>query len=250
MRNWILMLVMVALLTACVAPTPSPTPPPLRPTSVQPQRSPEVSATPLLPQPTTTLAPTTTTSPTSTPASPAPDPTRLTWRPFATGLNQPVDFADLGDGRILVLEQAGLIRVVAHGQVDAAPFMDLRDRVGSRGSEQGLLGIALDPDFNRNNTFYLNYTDLQGNTVVARYVLTPDGRFGDLQSEVRLLYVEQPYANHNGGGLAFGPDGYLYIGLGDGWMAKVGKTIKDIRLTWRGPDPASPEGKAAYAAEE
>ncbi len=217
MRTWILTLILVALLAACAAP--SPTPPPLRPTSAQPQRPPEASPTPPPPQPTTTLAPTPTASLVPTPVNPAPDPARLTWRPFATGLERPVDLADLGDGRILVLEQAGVIRQVSNGQVEPAPFMDLRDRVGSRGSEQGLLGIALDPAFDRNGFFYLNYTDQRGNTVVARYALTPDGRFGDPQSEVRLLYVEQPYANHNGGGLVFGPDGYLYIGLGDGGSA-------------------------------
>ncbi|WP_083461963.1 PQQ-dependent sugar dehydrogenase [Thermanaerothrix daxensis] len=219
MRTLFLAFTLLVLLSACVAAPPTPTPPPLRPTSIQPQPPAQVSPTPLPPQPTTTALPSPTVSPSAAPAASAPDPARLIWRPFASGLERPVDLADLGNGRLLVLEQAGRVRLVINGQVQPAPFLDLRDRVGSQGSEQGLLGIALDPEFDQNGLFYLNYTDRQGNTVVARYMLTPDGQFGDPGSEERLLYVEQPYANHNGGGLVFGPDGYLYIGLGDGGSA-------------------------------
>ncbi|WP_299029092.1 PQQ-dependent sugar dehydrogenase [uncultured Thermanaerothrix sp.] len=213
MRTLILATILLGLLSACVTLSPSPTPPPLHPTSTQPSPT-----QPFVP-PTATTAPTFTLSPSPAQSVPAPDPARLVWRPFIRGLERPVDLADLGNGQLLVLEQVGQVRRVVNGQVQPAPFLDLRDRVGSQGSEQGLLGIALDPEFERNGLFYLNYTDRQGNSVIARYALAPDGQLGDPNSEERLLYVEQPYANHNGGGLVFGPDGYLYIGLGDGGSA-------------------------------
>jgi len=121
-----------------------------------------------------------------------------------------------GSGRLLVLEQPGTIRIIDNGQVLAQPFLDLTDRVGSRGTEQGLLGIAMDPAFAKTGIFYLNYTDRNGNTVVARYHSKAEGLTADTAFEEILLHVDQPFANHNGGNLVFGPDGMLYIGLGDG----------------------------------
>jgi glucose/arabinose dehydrogenase len=129
------------------------------------------------------------------------------------------DLAD-GTGRMLVLEQGGVIWVVEQGNLLPEPYLDLRDRVGATANERGLLGIALHPRFIENHYFYLNYTDKQGNTVIGRYT-APDGdaNQADPGTEKVLLQVDQPYANHNGGVLAFGPDGYLYIGLGDGGNA-------------------------------
>lgn len=121
-----------------------------------------------------------------------------------------------GSGRIFVLEQEGRIRILQEGQLLPAPFLDISDRVGSGALEQGLLGLAFHPGYADNGSFFVNYTDRQGNTVIARYRIGADPNQADRDSETALLRVEQPFGNHNGGGLAFGPDGYLYIGLGDG----------------------------------
>jgi glucose/arabinose dehydrogenase len=119
--------------------------------------------------------------------------------------------------RLFVVEKAGRISLVENGVVQPTPFLDIADRVGSRGSEQGLLSVAFPPDFAASGLFYVDYTDLQGNTVIARYrLLAGDPRQGDPNSEQKILQIEQPAANHNGGQLQFGPDGYLYIGMGDG----------------------------------
>jgi glucose/arabinose dehydrogenase len=88
--------------------------------------------------------------------------------------------------------------------------------VGSQGNEQGLLGLAFHPDYEENGFFYIDYTDLNGDTIIARYSVSGDANQADAGSDTILLQVNQPYANHNGGQIEFGPDGYLYIGLGDG----------------------------------
>jgi glucose/arabinose dehydrogenase len=135
-------------------------------------------------------------------------------------LKQPVDLKNAGDGsgRLFVVERAGVIRVLRDGLVLGAPFLDIRDRVGSGSSEQGLLGLAFHPDYARNGFFFVNYTDASGNTVIARFRVSADQDIADPGTETRLLQVGQPYANHNGGGMSFGPDGYLYISLGDGGL--------------------------------
>jgi glucose/arabinose dehydrogenase len=97
------------------------------------------------------------------------------------------------------------------------PFLDIQSEVGSRSTEQGLLGLAFHPNYAKNGLFFVNYTDGNGNTVIAHFhVSSVDLDRADPASQVDILQVDQPYDNHNGGGLAFGPDGYLYIGLGDG----------------------------------
>ncbi len=167
-----------------------------------------------------------TATPAQPPTSPSPTATILPfpqaetarWEPFIQGLNRPVDLQSPPDesGWLFIVEQDGRILLAdAQGQLQAAPYLDIRDRVGTEGAEQGLLGLAFDPQYAANGFFYVNYTDADGNTVIARYQRTTPTQ-ADPTSELRLLHIEQPYANHNGGGLAFGPDGYLYIALGDG----------------------------------
>ncbi len=156
---------------------------------------------------------------TSTPAQNTPgfpNPNSYRWTPVATGLVEPTDiqFPDDGSGRMFVLEQPGTIRLVKNRQVAPTPFLDISSNVGSAGSEQGLLGLAFHPDFAHNPYFYVNYTDNSGNTVIARY--TANGDTADTSSEKVIMHIAQPFPNHNGGVLTFGPDGYLYAGLGDG----------------------------------
>ena len=136
----------------------------------------------------------------------------------ASGFDSPVHVTHAGDGsgRLFVVERGGRVRIVRGGAVDATPFLDISARITS-GGEQGLLSIAFPPDFAARRHFYVHYTSLQGvgNTVVARFSLAADD-IADAASETELLTVVQPFRNHNGGQLAFGPDGMLYIGLGDG----------------------------------
>lgn len=138
--------------------------------------------------------------------------------PVFNDLQSPVGIVDPGDdsGRLFVIEQIGLVRVVADGELLDAPFLDISGDV-TNGSEQGLLGLAFDPAFAENGRFYIDYTDTDGNTVVARYTLSDPSAndAGDATVET-VLTQEQPFPNHNGGQLAFGTDGYLYIGFGDG----------------------------------
>lgn len=136
---------------------------------------------------------------------------------FATGLSNPTCIANAGDSRLFIVEQAGYIRIVnADGKINAQPFLDIHARVTS-GGEQGLLGLAFHPQYKSNGYFYVNYIGLDGNTNISRFkVNSGNPQIADPQSEFKLLGVNQPFANHNGGDLNFGPDGYLYIGLGDG----------------------------------
>jgi glucose/arabinose dehydrogenase len=127
-----------------------------------------------------------------------------------------VDLQADGSGRLFVIEKSGRIRIIQDGQLLPQPFLDITDRVGSGGNEQGLLGLAFHPQYSQNGRFFVNYTDKNGDTVIARFQVSGDPNAADPGSEVKLLGVDQPYANHNGGVLAFGPDGYLYAGLGDG----------------------------------
>lgn len=135
----------------------------------------------------------------------------------ATGFNLPVHIAHAGDasGRLFVVEQRGRIRIIKGGLTLNTAFLDITGRVSCCG-ERGLLSVALSPDYASKNYFYVNYTDLSGNTVIARYRVTTNSDSADPDSEEIILTINQPFANHNGGQLAFGPDGYLYIGMGDG----------------------------------
>ena len=136
----------------------------------------------------------------------------------ASGLTSPVFVtAPTGDNeRIFIIEQPGRIRILRDGAVLPAPFLDIVSRV-SYGGERGLLGLAFHPQFADNGYFYVDYTNVSGNTVIARYNLTADADVADPMSEVILKTINQDFSNHNGGMLAFGPvDHYLYIGMGDG----------------------------------
>ena len=141
--------------------------------------------------------------------------------PVASDLAQPVQVTQAGDGsgRLFVVERGGRIRVMAGGKVLPEPFLDITDLVGARGSEQGLLSVAFHPQYTQNGRFFVNYTDRAGDTVVAGYRVGPDPNRADPDSAQVLLQIDQPYANHNGGLNLFGPDGYLYIGMGDGGSA-------------------------------
>jgi glucose/arabinose dehydrogenase len=141
---------------------------------------------------------------------------------IASGFDHPVHLTHAGDdsGRVFVVEQSGTIRIIEDGRGASGPFLDIADRV-MYGGERGLLSVAFPPGYADKGYFYINYTrQPDGSTVVARYRITEDPDVADKNSEEVLLTVQQPYANHNGGQLAFGPDdGYLYIGMGDGGSA-------------------------------
>lgn len=140
----------------------------------------------------------------------------------AGGLSQPVflTHAPADSTRLFVVEKTGRIRIIRNGALLASPFLDLSDSVSS-GSEQGLLGMAFSPDYASSGRFYVSYTSPHGNqsggsSVIARYRVSPQPDLADPASGFTLLRVDQPYSNHNGGMIAFGPDGFLYFGLGDG----------------------------------
>jgi glucose/arabinose dehydrogenase len=153
---------------------------------------------------------------------PVPDPAawpRISLSTIAGPFALPVHVTHAGDGsgRIFVVEQGGTIRILDNGVALPSPFLDVSSRVACCG-EQGLLSVAFPPGFTAKRHFYVNYTRTQdGATVVARYrVSAGDSNAADPASEEVVLTIPQPFANHNGGQLAFGPDGYLYIGMGDG----------------------------------
>ena len=157
--------------------------------------------------------------PSSTPQPALADPSGYNWVRVVSGLDAPVNIQNAGDGsgRIFIVEKHGRIRILQSGQLLPTPFLDIQNEVGSQHTEQGLLGLAFHPNYGASGLFYINYIDVNGNTVIARFhVSVNDPNQADPASEDDILRVKQPYNNHNGGGQAFGPDGYLYLGLGDG----------------------------------
>jgi glucose/arabinose dehydrogenase len=135
----------------------------------------------------------------------------------ATGLSSPV-FATAPPGdteRLFVVERGGLVRIIRGDILLTTPFLDVGSIILS-GRERGLLSMVFHPDYSQNGEFFVNYTDLNGDTRVVRYRVSADPNIADPGSAELIISIEQPFANHNGGQLAFGPDGMLYIGMGDG----------------------------------
>ena len=139
---------------------------------------------------------------------------------YATGFLSPVDITNAGDDRLFVVERSGRVKIIDEtGSVVSTPFLDIDAKVATTSgqSEKGLLGLAFHPDYLNNGFFFVNYTDNSGETVVARYSRdASDPNLADPDSEEIIMTIDQPYGNHNGGCIKFGPDGYLYIGMGDG----------------------------------
>ncbi len=136
----------------------------------------------------------------------------------ASGLSSPLYLTSPpGDTeRLFIVEQGGAVRIVRNGTLLTAPFLDIAANISS-GGERGLLGLAFDPEYSTNGRFYVHYTDVAGNTRVSTFLRSSaDPNQADPASEQLVLAAEQPFPNHNGGQLSFGPDGYLYLGLGDG----------------------------------
>ena len=167
------------------------------------------------------LSPTIVTSPTN---EPPPDirfdvnAITIGLEPVVSGLSAPVGVVNAGDGsgRLFVVEKGGRIRVIEQGQLVDTPLLNISDSV-SGAYEQGLLGLAFEPG--RPERFYINYTDRSGTTIIARYRVSDNPNVADAASAEVILRLEQPAGNHNGGNLLFGPDGYLWIGTGDGGAA-------------------------------
>jgi glucose/arabinose dehydrogenase len=138
---------------------------------------------------------------------------------FATGFDKPIGLEHAGDERLFVIEKDGVIRILMpNGSINSTPFLDMQTLTSTGGvnSEQGLLGLTFHPDYTTNGYFYVNYTMVNGDTRISRFTVSANPDVADATSRLDILTVDQPYGNHNGGCLKFGPDGYLYIGMGDG----------------------------------
>lgn len=162
----------------------------------------------------------------------------LTTERIVSGLSRPLFFTHAGNpDRAFVVQQRGLILVLdlSTGQVLATPFIDLSGRVSQSGNERGLLGLAFHPQYDSNGLFYVNYTHATtGATVIAQFSVSSDPDVADPDSFVQILSYDQPFSNHNGGWIGFGPDGYLYIASGDGGSGNDpgnrAQTITDMLL--------------------
>jgi glucose/arabinose dehydrogenase len=157
----------------------------------------------------------------------APDPALYEWTPIANGFDRPLYITNAGDGsnRLFVVEQSGHIWILQDGALNPEPFLDISglihgDVFGGGYTERGLLGLAFHPDYEQNGQFFIYYTAASSDNILARYQVSADNpNAADAASAVILMSVDDPYANHNGGQLAFGPDGYLYVAMGDGGSA-------------------------------
>ncbi|RPH35624.1 MAG: glucose dehydrogenase, partial [Chloroflexi bacterium] len=193
------------LFAGCVAGSPSPSLPTASPSAVVPE----------------SVAPSV--APSLTPSEPPPPlasgPDSVTLQPVTSGLDRPLGVENAGDGsgRLFVVEQNGQIHAIsASGELDPDPFLDISSLVLA-GGERGLLGLAFHPDYGQNRRFFVAYTSRpSGANTVAEYRVSQDPARADPASGRILFAVPDPAANHNGGSLAFGPDGYLYIAMGDG----------------------------------
>jgi glucose/arabinose dehydrogenase len=131
--------------------------------------------------------------------------------------NKPISIANAGDGskRLFIVEQAGFIRIVKNGAVLSTPFLDV-DALTNGGGERGLLNVAFPPNYENTGKFYIYYTATNGDVTIARYTVSGNPDVANPNGEVILTIPHQKFGNHNGGGMAFGPDGYLYLAVGDG----------------------------------
>ncbi len=149
---------------------------------------------------------------------------------------QPLYLTHAADGseRLFVVEQGGVIWIVHDGKKHTPPFIDLSGQVGCCAPEQGLLGLAFHPNYSRNGYFFVHYSNRNGDTIVQRFVVSDDPNRAEPSSASIVLTHSQPYRNHNGGQISFGPDGYLYVGLGDGGLAGDPRDNGQNLLTWLG----------------
>ncbi|HEX5001262.1 MAG TPA: PQQ-dependent sugar dehydrogenase [Bacteroidia bacterium] len=141
--------------------------------------------------------------------------------PFVPSVSRVTDIKHCGDDRLFIVEQVGRIRISdLNGNLLIRPFLDIDPEVNSTGTEQGLLGLAFSPDYATDGFFYVDYVNNLNNTVISRFhVSDQDPDSADVMSEEILFTVQQPFTNHNGGNMQFGPDGFLYISFGDGGSA-------------------------------
>ena len=212
MKRFLILLALPILACGGLAETVSPIITPLTPPTVVP-----ASQTDSQPQFETAIPPQTDSFPLN--VGDFPNAKNYEWRLIASGLNRPVDVQSAfdGSGRLFIIEKNGAIRIYENGQLLEQPFLDIEERVNDDGNEMGLLGLAFHPNYERNGYFYVNYTGRGGDTFISR--LQAGGNIADAGSESILMKVKQPYSNHNGGAVVFGPDGYLYLSLGDGGLA-------------------------------
>ncbi len=227
MNKYLILLVFGGLLlAACAAPAAN--------SPARTEVSTPVAAQPALPSSTPTTLPPTTAIPATAAATALPRSTitimpteppqpiglaAITLEPIVqSGLSHPTYLTHAGDDRLFVVEQPGLIRIIQNGQLLDRPFLDLTNKVLSQGTEQGLFSVAFHPDYKTNGQFFVDYTRLgDGATVIERYTVSKlDPNQADKLSAREILVIAQPEPNHNGGQLQFGPDSYLYIGMGDG----------------------------------
>lgn len=213
MKRLLILLILPILACGGLAESVSPTITPPAPLTVAPITQTREASPPA----TDTAAPTAETPTASTASFPTAN--DYEWKLITSGLNRPVDIQSANDGssKIFIIEKYGVIRVFENDQLLESPFLNIDDRMNDSGNEMGLLGLAFHPDYEQNGFFYVNYTGDGGDTRISRFQASGD--IADPNSEKVLLIIEQPYPNHNGGALAFGPDGYLYAGLGDGGLA-------------------------------
>ncbi len=214
MRRYLIFLVLPILFACTAVGTPLPptlAPDPGLPTLIPPTVVPETSSPPAIPN--------TDTPPPPVDTSTFPNPDNYTWELIASNLDRPVDLQPDGSGRLFVVEKIGHIHIIENGQLIQTPFLNIDDRVNDSSNEMGLLGLAFHPNYTQNGYFYVNYTGSGGDTFISRFQVSDDPNLANPSSEVNLLRINQPYPNHNGGTLQFGPDGFLYAGLGDGGAA-------------------------------
>jgi glucose/arabinose dehydrogenase len=148
----------------------------------------------------------------------------------ASGFSSPVSVTNAGDGsnRLFVTEQGGAIKIVENGIHLPTAFLNVSTLISS-GGEQGLLGLAFHPDYTTNGYFYINYTDINGDTVIDRFTVSDNPNSADIASRHQVLFFDQPFGSHNGGDLHFGPnDGYLYISTGDGGDAAQAQNLNSL----------------------